>query len=354
MLAFLTRQFKRSQPRARCRLWSAATVLLLTCAVSSVHSEELPVTAFPEPPPLASAAGLESVAEADLRSWLTFLASPELQGRLPGSRGYDVAAQFCVSVFQSFGVDPVGDVASGQPTYFQRFTSGKLVTKNVVGCIRGRDDRLRHEYVVVGAHLDHLGSDEDLTYSGADDNASGVSGVLSLARAFSETGVRPRRSILLVLYGAEELGLWGSQHFVKFPPVPLESIVAKLNLDMIGRNEESSSETAEENKNRVHLVGSRRRSDHLHRLILASNRSIGLDFEYDEERVYNRSDHYSFGEVGIPVAFFFTGFHPDYHEVSDTVDKINFEKMTRIVRLVYLTAFAVADLEGKLRRSARF
>ncbi len=223
-------------------------------------------------------------------------------------------------------------------------------TSNVIARIEGADPRLRHEHVVVGAHLDHVGKKDDDIFNGADDNASGSAGILAIARAFVSNPVRPRRSILLILYGAEEKGLKGSQFFVERQTVPLARIVAKINLDMIGRDEEGKDETAGENRNTVHLVGSRRHSHQLHELILELNRSVGLEFEYDQERVYRYSDQYHFGEAGIPFVFFFTGFHRDYHKPTDTVEKLNFQKMTRIVRLAYLVAHSVADLDGRLKR----
>jgi hypothetical protein len=238
----------------------------------------------------------------------------------------------------------------------RRVRAVRLPTVNVAARLEGADAKLKEQAVVVGAHLDHIGAEGGAIYHGADDDASGSAGVLALARAFAEAPKRPRRSVLFLLYGAEELGLLGSKHFVEQPPLPVERIVAKIQLDMIGRDEENErgGEKASENLNSVHVVGSRKRSLQLDRMIGDLNRSIGLQLEYDEERVFTRSDQYHFAMRGIPVAFFFTGFHRDYHQPGDTVDKVNFEKMRRIVQLVYLTAHSVADLPGALRKSERF
>jgi Zn-dependent M28 family amino/carboxypeptidase len=147
-----------------------------------------------------------------------------------------------------------------------------------------------------------------------------------------------------MLFAAEERGLFGSRYFVEHSAIPLKNIVAEIQLDMIGRNEElPNKEKPEENTNTVHLVGSQKHSRELHQIIIEQNRSIGLTFEYDMEEVYSRSDQIHFGNAGIPVVFFFTGFHPDYHQPTDTADKVNFAKLARIVRLAYLTAFQLAD-----------
>jgi Zn-dependent M28 family amino/carboxypeptidase len=121
-------------------------------------------------------------------------------------------------------------------------------------------------------------------------------------------------------------------------------------MDMIGRNEEHrrKGERPEDNLQTTHLVGSKRLSRDLHEVVIAANRHVNFTFEYDEESVYTRSDHYSFARKGIPIAFFFSGFHPDYHQATDTVEKINFEKLANTAKLVYLTAFAVADREQRL------
>lgn len=211
----------------------------------------------------------------------------------------------------------------------------KKSSRNVLAVIEGSDPELRREFVAVGAHLDHLGETDDDFYPGADDNGSGCAAVISLARAFAKSPVRPRKSILFILFSGEENGLLGSYFYVQNPTVPLDRMRALVQLDMIGRDEEHlPDESVEDNKNTVHLVGVRQRSPELHKTIVEQNRSIGLDFEYDEEALYERSDQYHFGEAGVPVVFFFTGFHPDYHTSRDTPDKINYPKLERITKLV--------------------
>lgn len=227
-------------------------------------------------------------------------------------------------------------------------------TQNVVGFIDGSDPLLRETYVAFGAHYDHLGLEpdsravsEDRINNGADDDGSGSAALIGLANAFMSA--KPRRSIMLVWHAGEERGLWGSKYLADHPPVPLESVVAQLNVDMIGRNRDNKS--SEENT--VYAVGADRISTELHNILIDANASLGaplnLDFEMndaaDPERIYFRSDHFSYAAKGIPVIFFFTGLHPDYHRVTDSVDKIHFDKMSRITRLIYEVGLQLANLD---------
>jgi hypothetical protein len=232
----------------------------------------------------------------------------------------------------------------------------ELRTQNVIGVVEGSDPALRREAVVVGAHLDHVGKQEDKVFHGADDNASGCAALLAIGRALVENPRPPRRTVLLVFFSGEEMGLHGSRFFADHPTIPIDDIVLMVNLDMVGRNEEHPSsdpekaEKAEDNANSLHVVGSKLLSLELDPWAQRVNQLAKLDFEYDEEeRVLRRSDHFSFAQKGIPVVFFFTGFHPDYHQPTDTIEKINFEKLTRISRLTYALVFEVADRERRLR-----
>ena len=219
---------------------------------------------------------------------------------------------------------------------------------NVVGVLPGTDPELRDEYVVIGSHLDHLGDRRGTIYPGADDDGSGSVGVMAVARAFAQNPTAPRRSVLFVTFCGEELGLVGSDFFVKNSPIPLGSIVAQLQLDMIGRDEESGNERASDNTNSLHLIGTKKLSAELHDLCLRRNElGAGFDLEWDEEDVFFRSDHFNFARAGIPIAFFFTGFHADYHKPTDTVEKINFDKLARVARYVYDIAFELAMADGR-------
>jgi hypothetical protein len=219
---------------------------------------------------------------------------------------------------------------------------------NVVGRLIGSDAAKKDEHVVIGCHLDHLGISNGVLHPGADDDGSGIAAVLALAEAFSTKRPPPRRSMVFVAFCGEERGLLGSRHFVANPPIPLPSIVAELQLDMIGRSEENERETAAQNKNSLHLIGTEKMSKDLHALCLELNRNVGgFDLEWDEEDVFFRSDHLNFAKKGVPIAFFFTGFHHDYHAPGDTADKLDYDKLSRVATYVHAVASRLANDEAR-------
>ena len=191
--------------------------------------------------------------------------------------------------------------------------------------------------------------------NGADDDGSGSTALLAIAKAFA-TGPKPKRSVVFVWHSGEEAGLYGSRFNADFPVVPLDNVQAQLNIDMVGRDDCDNLEG--DYSNTLFVVGADRISTDLHNLVVATNQMsrdpLTLDYELndpsDPESVYSRSDHYSYAAKGIPIAFFTTGLHPDYHRVSDTVDKIRFPKMARIAQLVYETGFSIAASEQVLVR----
>jgi hypothetical protein len=196
----------------------------------------------------------------------------------------------------------------------------------------------------------------DFISNGADDDGSGSTTLLAVAKAFA-TGPKPKRSVVFVWHTGEEAGLNGSRYNADFPVVPLDKVQAQLNMDMVGRDDCDNIEG--DYTNTVFIVGADRISTDLHNLIIETNNSqmtkpLALDYELndaaDPEGVYTRSDHYSYAAKGIPIAFFTTGLHPDYHKVSDTVEKIVFPKMARIGQLVYQTGFGIANTEKVLIR----
>lgn len=292
-------------------------------------------------------------------------------------------------------------------------------TRNVVGIIEGTDATLKNTYVMFGAHLDHVGysptgagalpattscrvrgeaaqaavkaagkvaqnpgrgrgapptagsaaggssvpsapaplpfDQRDLVSNGADDDGSGSTTLMAIAKAFA-TGPKPKRSVVFVWHAGEEAGLQGSRFNADYPVVPLDKVQAVLNMDMVGRDDCNNLEG--DYTNSVFLVGADRISTDLHNVIVQTNalqsKPLTLDYELndplDPESVYTRSDHYSYAVKGIPVAFFTTGLHPDYHKVTDTVDKIVFPKMARIAQLVYEAGFSIANSERVLER----
>ena len=229
----------------------------------------------------------------------------------------------------------------------ERFTS-----ENVLCYIPGRDPKLAHEVLVLTAHYDHIGTDGVVINNGADDDGSGTVTILELAKVFkraSDEGFAPRRSVLLMTVSGEEKGLLGSEWYTTYPIYPLEHTVANLNIDMIGRTDAEHSD-----ENYIYLIGSDRLSTDLHDISETCNSlytGLALDYTYNDEkdpnRYYYRSDHYNFAKNNIPVIFYFSGVHEDYHKPGDTPDKIRYEKMEKIARLIFHTAWEVANRDER-------
>jgi Peptidase family M28 len=227
-----------------------------------------------------------------------------------------------------------------------RTTSAPIQASNVAAVLPGSDPARAGQYVAIGAHHDHDGigvaEGGDSIFNGADDDGSGTVAVLEIAERLASlpAAERPARSILFVWHTAEEKGLLGSDQFTRDPSVPRDSIVAQLNIDMIGRNSPDS----------LYLVGSRRISTELGDAVEAVNaaqpRPFFFDYSMDvqghPERIYCRSDHFNYARYGIPITFFTTGLHPDYHKVSDEVERIDFDKLARVARLIGDVAVEVA------------
>ena len=229
----------------------------------------------------------------------------------------------------------------------------KLEAENVLAFIEGSDDKLKDEIVVLTAHYDHIGKDGEDINNGADDDGSGTVALMELAEAFAEAkkaGDGPRRSILIMPVSGEEKGLLGSDYYTRNPVYPLENTVADLNIDMIGRIDKDH-----DNGDYVYLIGSDRLSTELHDISERTNlvyTSLDLDYKYndpeDPNQFYYRSDHYNFAKNNIPVIFYFNGTHDDYHKPTDTVEKIDFEKIEKITRLVFYTAWEIANRDRRL------
>jgi Zn-dependent M28 family amino/carboxypeptidase len=214
---------------------------------------------------------------------------------------------------------------------------------NAVGILEGSDPVQSQGYIVVSAHMDHVGTrcrgatPADTICNGADDDASGTVGVALVAKALSQPGARPKRSVIFLTVSAEERGLWGSQYFANHLPVDPKSIVADLNMDMIGRNWKDSVVAI--GKQHSDLGSTVDRVAALHPEL---NLQV-LDDQWPAENLYGRSDHYNFAVKGIPILFFTSGLHPDYHAVTDSPDKIDAEKEARILRLVVYLAEEIGN-----------
>ncbi len=230
-------------------------------------------------------------------------------------------------------------------------------TQNVVAIWEGSDPLLKNEYVAIGAHYDHVGicrpAAADSICNGADDDGSGTTAMLAIAEALAKAPTRPKRSILFVWHTGEEKGLWGSRYFTEYPTVPINQIVTQLNMDMIGRSKQAGDTNPRNNNltgpNDIYVIGSTMMSTELGEILETVNQSylnLGFNRKYDDpkdpERFFYRSDHYNYARKGIPIIFFFDGVHEDYHQPGDSPEKIDYQKMEKVTRTVYMTMWEVA------------
>lgn len=228
----------------------------------------------------------------------------------------------------------------------------RLTSSNVLAFIPGSDPILSKEVVVITAHYDHIGIENGVVYNGADDDGTGTVALLEIAEAFmtaKKQGKAPRRSILIMPVSGEEKGLLGSSYYASHPVIPLEMTVADLNIDMIGRND-----IAHENSDYVYIIGSNMLSTDLHNANELANNTwtfLKLDYKFndknDPNQFYYRSDHYNFAKNNIPSIFYFSGIHEDYHQPTDDIEKINFKKVEKVARLVFATAWTLANADRR-------
>jgi hypothetical protein len=233
----------------------------------------------------------------------------------------------------------------------------EIKTENLVGFIPGTENP--DEYVVVSAHYDHLGKKGEQIFNGADDNGSGTSIILEMLESFAMAAVNgsgPKRTIVFAFMTGEEKGLLGSKYFVKNSPVALSQIICNLNIDMVGRVDEKHTD----NPGYIYVIGSDKISTELHDINETVNEeccNFVLDYTYNDEndpnRYYYRSDHYNFAEKGIPVIFYFSGVHDDYHKPTDTAEKLDYERMEGIARYIFRTTWEIANREKTLEPDKR-
>jgi Zn-dependent M28 family amino/carboxypeptidase len=245
--------------------------------------------------------------------------------------------------------------ATGKKATLDIKTTQVLNSENVLGFIQGTD--LKDEIVIITAHYDHIGYDNGEICNGADDDGSGTVSLLEIAQAFSlakKDGNGPRRSMLFMTVSGEEKGLLGSDYYSQNPVFPLENTVVDLNIDMIGRKDSLHADD-----NYVYLIGADRISKDLHQISEQVNTQLiqlKLDYTYNEEsdpnHFYYRSDHYNFAKHNIPVIFYFSGVHEDYHKPTDDVEKILFPKLEKTARLIFFTAWEIANRTQRLRKNA--
>jgi hypothetical protein len=267
-------------------------------------------------------------------------------------------------VGESLGVSGGGGTLTAQKASVG--TSSKtetLWTQNVVAIWEGSDPVLKNEMVAIGAHYDHDGMNlnargEDKIWNGADDDGSGTTAVLAIAEALAKSAKRPKRSVLLVWHAGEEKGLWGSEYFTKFPTVDLKNVITQLNIDMIGRSKkpgDTNPKNAElSGENEIYVIGSKMMSTQLGTTTEGVNSTflkLTYNYKYDDpkdpNRFFFRSDHFHYASKGIPIAFWFDGVHEDYHQPSDHPDKIDYTKMEKVTRTIFLTMWELADAKTR-------
>lgn len=255
-------------------------------------------------------------------------------------------------LLKSIEDNKLSKIKGGTIEYFTSRDIKKVGTENILGFLEGSDKK--DEIVIITAHYDHIGKSGDKINNGADDDGSGTTAVLKIAKAFVKAkndGYGPRRSILFMTVTGEEKGLLGSEYYTNNPIFPLEQTVVDLNIDMVGRIDKAH----EEDREFVYLVGSDRLSSELHDLSEKANSTftnLSIDYTYNDEdhpdRIYYRSDHWNFAKHNVPIIFYFNGVHEDYHKPSDTVDKIEFDLLQKRAQLVFYTAWVVANRDDRL------
>ena len=290
---------------------------------------------------------------AELKNLLYTYASKEFEGRGTGEEGQKKAANFLKTYYLSQNISsPINDSVYFQTIPKSYFPDDTKETENVVAYIEGIEKP--EEVLVISAHYDHLGIEDDQIYYGADDDGSGTVALMEMAQAFkmaAKDGFGPKRSILFLHLTAEEIGLQGSRFYTENPIFQLSNTIANLNIDMIGRVDAPH----ENNSNYLYLIGTDRLSKELHLLSEKVNETFfNLDIDYrfndedDKNRYYYRSDHYNFALHNIPVIFYFNGEHEDYHQPTDTPDKINYPLLEKRTQLIFATAWQLANRENRL------
>lgn len=330
----------------------AGSLLLTNCGSqmsSDDNAKNVDMTQV-DPEPFA-----KTITAEETKEMLYTYASDEFEGRETGEPGQKKAVNYIREFYKDHKIGSAMDSTYFQtvPASFFKADSDIKDSENVAAFIKGSTKP--NEIVVISAHLDHIGIDSDgQINNGADDDGSGTVAVMEIAEAFQEAvkqGYRPQRSILFLHVTGEEKGLVGSRYYVEHPIFPLDSTVADLNIDMIGRQDS----THMDNENYVYLIGSDKLSQGLHDLSEATNKkymNMELDYTFNDEndpnRFYYRSDHYNFAKNGVPIIFYFNGVHADYHKPGDTPDKINYPLLTKRAQLVFYTAWEIANQEERI------
>ena len=309
----------------------------------------------------------ETITSEELSDLIYEFSSDKFEGRNTGEPGQKLAVEFIRDFYKSNNIIK----AENTEDYFQKFlvdfqsrqvsrpdninedNIDWVKTENVAAIIEG--STYPNEYIVLTAHLDHVGTENGEIFNGADDDGSGSMALLEIAEAFKLAeldGNRPKRSIVILHVSAEEKGLLGSKYYSENPLYPLDDTITNLNLDMIGRTDPTRNSNNDEY---IYLIGTDRLSTMLHETSEKINdRTVNLELDYrfnawdDPNRFYERSDHWHFAKNNIPVIFYFSGTHEDYHQPTDTAEKIRYDLLTKRTRLIFHTAWEIANMDERI------
>ncbi|MUU78398.1 M28 family metallopeptidase [Winogradskyella endarachnes] len=298
---------------------------------------------------------LNTINTEQLQSYVFEISDDKYKGRMTGESGHNEVCDFIRNQYINLNIIP----PKSNPNYYQIvpkevLPKGLNNSQNVIAFIEGAE--YPNEFIYISAHSDHEGIKNGKIFNGADDNGSGTAAVLEMAEAFSQAvldGYRPKRSVVFLHVTGEEVGLHGSRYYVNNPIFPIKNTVTCLNIDMIGRIDRRHKN----NENYIYLIGSDKISTELDFIVQKANSTftnLELDYKFNEKndpnRYYYRSDHYNFGVKGIPVIFFFNGEHKDYTKPTDTAEKINYSLLAKRTKLIFATAWYLANSNKPLKR----
>lgn len=294
----------------------------------------------------ARKAALDMISANGLRGNLSFLASDLLEGRGTPSRGLDLAAEYIAAQFRKAGLEPAGDDGYFQTTTVPvRGTDQTAKVRNVIGILRGSDPILKDTYVLVTAHYDHLGMNPNLTgdtiYNGANDDGSGTVSVIELANALASLKVRPKRSLVFMTFYGEERGGLGSRYYGKNPIFPIEKTIADVNLEQVGRTDDTEGPRV----SAASMTGFD--FSDVGTIFQAAGKAVGVEVSKhprNSDAFFSRSDNQSLADQGVPAHTLCTAYiYPDYHRVSDHWDKVDYDNMAKVDRMVGLGLLMIAD-----------